>query len=69
MVNEFFRTFGKDVAISMTPADNGRLEVYLDGDKIFDRKEEDGKYPDLSRVRELRTIIQEKVDSALVAAD
>ena len=70
MVNEFFRTFGKDVAISMTPADNGRLEVYLDGDKIFDRKEEDGKYPDLARVRELRTVIQEKVDAVVpVAAD
>ena len=54
----------------MTPADNGRLEVYLDGDKIFDRKEEDGKYPDLARVRELRTVIQEKVDAVVpVAAD
>ena len=50
---EFFRTFGNSAGISLTPAINGRLEVYLDGDKIFDRKEEDGKYPDLSRVREL----------------
>jgi len=60
---EFFRTFGNSAGISLTPAINGRLEVYLDGDKIFDRKEEDGKYPDLSRVRELRAVIQAKLDT------
>ena len=44
----------------MTPSDRGRLEVYLDGEKIFDRKE-DGKFPDLSRVNELKMIIAEKI--------
>ena len=44
----------------MTPSDRGRLEVYLDGDKIFDRKE-DGKFPDLGRVNELKMAIAEKV--------
>ena len=66
---EFFRHFGKDAAISLTPGANGRLEVYLDGEKIFDRKEEDGKYPDLTRVRELRAVIQEKLDAVPAAAD
>ena len=68
-MNEFFRQFGKDLAISMTPGDNGRLEVYLDGDKIFDRKEEDGKYPDLARVRELKKVIEAKLEAVPVAAD
>ena len=68
MANEFFRSFGPDVGISLTPGANGRLEVYLDGEKIFDRKEEGGKYPDLARVRELKQVIQAKLDS-LVAAD
>jgi len=63
MANEFFRYFGNDAGISLTPGANGRLEVYLDGDKIFDRAEEDGKYPDLKRVKELRDVIQQKVDS------
>jgi len=54
--------------ISLTPGANGRLEVYLDGEKIFDRKEEEGKYPDLARVRELKQVIKAKLDS-LVAAD
>jgi predicted Rdx family selenoprotein len=68
LANEFFRSFGPDVGISLTPGANGRLEVYLDGEKIFDRKAEEGKYPDLARVRELKQVIQAKLDS-LVSAD
>ncbi len=68
MANEFYRYFGADIGISLTPGANGRLEVYLDGEKIFDRSEEDGKYPDLTRVKELRDVIQAKVDSLAVAA-
>ena len=65
MVNEFFGQFGKDVAISMTPGANGRLEVYVEGEKIFDRhEEEDNKMPDLKQVREMKAAIQEKVDAA-----
>ena len=69
MANEFFRAYGGDAAISLTPGANGRLEVYLDGEKIFDRKEEEGKYPDLTRVREMKKVIQAKLDSVVVAAD
>ncbi|MCE2462483.1 MAG: Rdx family protein [Dehalococcoidia bacterium] len=69
MANEFFRFYGPDAAITLTPGANGRLEVYVDGEKIFDRKDEDGKYPDLTRVRELRTVIQEKLDAVAAAAD
>jgi predicted Rdx family selenoprotein len=68
VANEFFRTFGPDVAISLTPGANGRFEVYLDGEKIFDRKEEGNIYPDLTVVRKLRGVIKTKLDS-LVAAD
>ena len=54
----------------MTPADRGRLEVYLDGKKIFDRKD-DGDYPNLTRVNELKWVIGEKIEEvdAAVAAD
>jgi selT/selW/selH-like putative selenoprotein len=61
LATEFFRSDAPgDVAIKMTPSDRGRLEVYLDGEKIFDRKE-DGKFPNLSRVNELKMIIAEKI--------
>ena len=56
------------MGISLTPGANGRLEIYLDGEKIFDRKAEGGKYPDLARVRELKQVIKAKLD-AMVAAD
>ena len=46
----------------MTPADRGRLEVYLDGQKIFDRKDEDGVYPNLTKVTELKWLIGEKIE-------
>ena len=61
MATEFYRSDAPgDIAIKMTPSDRGRLEVYLDGAKIFDRKE-DGKFPDLGRVNELKMAIAEKV--------
>ena len=68
MANEFFRAFGPDVGISLTPGANGRFEVYMDGEKIWDRKEEGNVYPDLSIVRKLKGVIKEKLDS-MVAAD
>jgi len=69
VANEFFRAYGGSVAISLTPGANGRFEVYLDGDKIFDRKEEDNIYPDLSRVRKMKQVIQTKLDTVAAAAD
>ena len=61
MATEFFRSDAPgDVAIKMTPSDKGRLEVYLDGVKIFDRKEA-GAFPDLGKVNELKMTIAEKI--------
>ena len=58
---EFFKSDAPgDVAVKMTPSDRGRLEVYLDGDKIFDRKT-DGGFPDLGKVNELKMAIAEKL--------
>ena len=69
MANEFFRAFGGDAAVSLTPGANGRFEVYLDGEKIFDRKGEGNIYPDLSIVRRMKKVIKEKLDAMPAAAD
>jgi predicted Rdx family selenoprotein len=69
VANEFFRAYGGDVAISLTPGANGRFEVYLDGEKIFDRKEEGNIYPDLGRVRQLKQVIKTKLDSLVPTGD
>ena len=70
MAMEFWRSQEPgDIAIKLTPADSGRLEVHLDGDKIFDRADEGGKYPDLTRVKELRAAIRERLAEPVAADD
>ena len=69
MANEFFRAFGPDVAISISPRGQGIMEVFLDGETIFDKKGEGNIYPDLARVREMKKRIQEKIETVPVLAD
>lgn len=35
--------------------------MYLDGDKIFDRKDEDGVYPNLTKVNELKMVVADRI--------
>ena len=60
MANEFFRAYGPDAAITISPRGQGIMEVFLDGERIFDKKAE-GIYPDLSRVREMKKVIAAKI--------
>ncbi len=69
MANEFFRAYGPDAAITITPTGGGILEVFVDGEKIYDRIGEGNRYPDLTRVQEMKKVIQEKLDLATVSAD
>ena len=68
MATEFFAEGGKEVSLRLTPGVAGILQVFVDGDKIYDKKEEDGQFPTLPRVKQMRAIIKDKL-SALVAAD
>ena len=63
IATEFFSEFGGDAAISLNPVGDGRLEIYLDEEKILDRSNEGGKYPDLDRVRQLKTTIRKKIST------
>ena len=68
MASEMFAEGGKEVAIKMTPGVAGILQVYVDGAKSFDKKEEDGKFPDLPRVKQMRAVVRDRLE-ALVPAD
>ena len=68
MANEFFRAYGPDMGLTLTPGAQGRMEVYVEGEKVFDKLEE-GIYPDLSRVRQMKKVIQSKLDAVLTPAD
>ncbi len=62
MATEFWRSQEPgDIAIKLTPADSGRLEVYLDGDKIYDVKDENRVYPNFTRVNELKMVVAERI--------
>ena len=72
MANEFFRAYGGDAAITISPRGQGIMEVFLDGEKIFDKKAEGNIYPDLSRVRQMKEVISAKIanlDLAVAADD
>ena len=43
------------------------MEVFVDGDKIFDRKDAGG-YPDLNKVNELKMVLTDKIFEAEEAA-
>ena len=46
------------------------MEVFVDGERIFDKKGEGNIFPDLKRFREMREIIAEKIAGAVaVPAD
>jgi predicted Rdx family selenoprotein len=68
MANEFFAAGGSDVAITITPGESGVLQVFVDGEKIFDKKEEGG-HPTLDRVKKMKAVVKEKLAAAAAAGD
>jgi predicted Rdx family selenoprotein len=57
MAAEIWHEFGEQAPPSLTPVANGRLEVYAAGEKLYDRKDEGGAYPDMNRVRSIKQAI------------
>ena len=45
MANEFFRHYGPDVAIAISPRGQGIMEVFFNGERIFDKKGEGNSTP------------------------
>lgn len=65
---EFWSEYKKDVGIKLTPVDNGRLEVLVDGEVLFDRRAEGGIYPALDKVRAMKRTVKEKLERVAVAS-
>ena len=61
MATELFAEGGGDIAITLTPGVDGVLQVYVDGEKVYDKKEEGNETPSLNRVKELRSIVRGKL--------
>lgn len=70
MATEFFRAFGPDASITISPRGQSIMEVFVDGERIFDRLGEGTIFPDLGRIRTMKKIIADKIASVEpVAAD
>ena len=68
MANEFFAEGGSEVAIRITPGESGILQVFMDGEKVFDKKEEGG-HPTLDRIKKLRSAVRERLAVGAAADD
>ncbi|MBI4220333.1 MAG: hypothetical protein HY682_09340 [Chloroflexi bacterium] len=64
MLSELFSAGGTDVAIKVTPGASGILQVYLDGDLVYDKKSEGNQTPSLTRVKELKKLLQQRIEAA-----
>lgn len=67
MATEIWHDFGDDAPITIIPVGDGRLEVYANGDKLFDRRAEGGAYPEMQRVRQIKQQIKQKLQTASAA--
>ena len=69
MATEMFAEGGKAIATTMTPGDSGVLQLIIDGEMVYDKKEEDGQTPNLNRVKQMRAVLRDKLATTAVAAD
>ena len=61
MATEIWHDFAEDAPVTLIPVADGRLEVYANGEKLFDRKAEGGAYPEMKRVREIKQEIKARL--------
>jgi predicted Rdx family selenoprotein len=70
MASEFYQAFGRDASVTISPRGQGIMEVFIDGERVFDKKGEGNIFPDLWRVRKMKEIIRARLKSLeAVAAD
>lgn len=66
IATEFWAEFKGDLAISLVPVKDGRLEIVFDGETLFDKKGEGNLYPGLDKIRELKAAVREKIQQVTV---
>ena len=66
IATEFWSEFKGTLGIALTPVDEGRLEIVLANETLFDRKVEGGEYPGLDKVRAMKRTIRETLAQVAV---
>jgi predicted Rdx family selenoprotein len=60
--SEFYAALGNEVAIRLTPSDRGTLQIFFDGETVYDKKVEDGVFPDVNRVKAMKADLKRRVE-------
>jgi len=55
------------MGVTITPVAEGRLEILLNGEMLFDRKAEGGTYPNLAKIWDLKKVVKEKLQLSVAA--
>ena len=64
MATEFFAEGDRDMALTLTPSTYDVLQVYVDGEKIYDKQAEQNQFPTLLRVQKMREVVRARLASA-----
>ena len=67
IANELWLEGKEQLAIQLTPSGDGVLEILVNGEKMFDRKAEGNKFPDLSRIWKIKDEVAMKIEEAKMA--
>ncbi len=57
----------RETSIVLTPVGDGRFEIYLEGEKVYDRQEggESDFYPSLRTIRKIKPQLEERLKVAV----
>lgn len=64
MATEFSAAGDRDMALTLTPGTYDVLQVYIDGEKIYDKQAEQHQFPTLPRVQQMREVVRARLASA-----
>lgn len=63
MATEIWHDFGEQAPVTLIPLGGGHLQVYANGEALYDRKAEGGIYPEMKRVREIKAQIKQRLEA------
>ncbi|MBM2826080.1 MAG: hypothetical protein HW403_144 [Dehalococcoidia bacterium] len=60
----------RETSIALTPAGDGRFEIYVNGKKIYDRKEAGAGdfYPSLGEIRKVKQVLVNELEAVTAPA-
>ena len=64
---EMYGAGGREVGVSFTPVGQGRFEVYVDGELVYNNKDHDTSGITIESVRAVNKLIKAKLEAPVAA--